>query len=167
MQPLFENRYTHDEEWAKDLFRWMYFRRPILWICYALFALVFALGVYDWIVWGRVNLLLLIYPPVFVAMIMVLASVRRRMTMKREVEMYGAPVETTLWVTDDEITAKQSNGTEYRLRYTDIKKVIQTARYVFLKSKTQVVYSFKKDGFTVGNADEFIEFLKSKGIRVK
>lgn len=167
MQPLFECRYTHDEEWANDFFRWMYFRRPILWVCYVLLAAMFAVAVYDGMVWGRLNPLPLICPPILLATAVLFAFSRPRMTMKRQREMYGEPVEITLRVTDEQIVAKQSNGAEYHLNYADIRKVMQTPRYVYVKSKTQLVHSFKKDGFTVGTAADFLEFLRCKGVRVK
>ena len=39
--------------------------------------------------------------------------------------------------------------------------------YINIITKAKYVYIFKKDSFTLGNAEDFIEFLKSKGIKIQ
>ena len=167
MQPLFECRFADDKEWAKDIYGLIHLRRPLLWVADAVLLVCFLFGIYTAVVWQYVDYLLLIGAPMMVSVRFVLYGIQTKLVIKRQVEMYGKTVENVWTVTDDEMTASMSSGAEYHVHYADVKRAVQTKKFVYLWSKTRTVYSFKKDGFTVGTADEFIEFLKSKGIRVK
>ena len=87
------------------------------------------------------------------------------LVLKRDIELHGKPIEVTVSVTDKSIVMTQTTGSEYTLNFSDVKKTICTKKYICLWSKTNMLYPIKKDGFTTGNYEEFVSFLKNKGIK--
>ena len=53
------------------------------------------------------------------------------------------------------------------VEFNKIKNAIQTKNYILLRSKANLIYIFCKDTFTVGTKEEFVSFLRAKGIKVK
>ena len=87
--------------------------------------------------------------------------------IKRDQEIHGKEIEVNLTVTEELIKQSQSTGSEFQLNYRDIKRAIKTKKYIYLWSKTNMLYSLKLDSFSVGTADDFLIFLRNKGIKVK
>ena len=85
--------------------------------------------------------------------------------MKRDIELHGKAIEVDMYVTDEAIDMKQSTGSVTTLKYTDIKKVVKTSKFYYVWSKSNMLYTFKKSGFSKGNAEEFLSFLRDKGIK--
>lgn len=69
-----------------------------------------------------------------------------------------------LFVFDDRIEL-DILGNNQTLYFIDAKQVRLTKNYIFVYSKANYIYSFKKDSFTLGSAEEFIDFLRSNGIK--
>ncbi len=167
MEKLFENKFVRDEEYVKELYRKYFFCTPVVVICHVVWAFYFAWGIYgiifDWVLY----LTRLILPLIYLAYIILMYFIRVKIIAKRDKESYGGPLEIISVVTHEKIDCMNSAGTKYNLNYVDIKKVVKTKNYIHLVSKTNLVYSFKRDGFSVGNETYFLNFLKSKGIKVK
>ena len=69
-------------------------------------------------------------------------------------------------VTEDGIESYNTgNENKMQISYDKIKKVIKTKHYYLLKSKAKLCWAFKKDGFTTGNPEEFLSFLRNKGFK--
>ena len=167
MEILFENKYTRNKEWAKDIYAYFSFRRPLRVVLSIVFAIYLIIGVYNSSVTGVLEPYLIFVPLVWYAAIVLSYFINSNIVIKRDIELSGKPIEVVVTVTDDIIKQLQSTGSEYKLDYYDIKKVVRTKRYIYLCSKTNMFYSLKKDSFSVGNAEDFLSFLKSKGIKVK
>lgn len=172
MEILFENKYTHDEEMMKENYRYFYFCRPFAIILNVFFILYFILGVLFFIldisgliVTTSTYWLLIAIPPIWYGLLLFRYRTTVKTVILRELEVHGKPIEFTVYVTDEVIKQKESTGAEIQLNYIDIKKVIQTKKYIYLRSKTNLLYPFKKDSFSIGNEKEFITFLKNKGIK--
>lgn len=165
MEILFENKYTRDKEWAKDVYSYIYFRRPIIIVFDVLFALYFIVGIYL-IFTSSVYWSYIFTPLVWYALTIFLYWRNVNTVIKRDLELHGKAIEVIVTVTDDIIKQSQSTGSEYQLNYNDIKRVIKTKKYICLWSKTNMLYSFKKDSFSIGSAEDFLFFLKNKGIKV-
>lgn len=45
--------------------------------------------------------------------------------------------------------------------------VDKTKNLILLQSKASLIYIFRKDTFTKGTTDDFVIFLRSKGIKIK
>lgn len=167
MEILFENNYTRNKEWAKDCHGYICFRRPTMIVFQIICILYFIIGILDSIFtksvcWQYISLALIFYP------LIVFVYIRNVNTeIKRDLEIHGKAIEVTLAVTEDIIKQSSSTGAELQLNYNDIKRVVQTKKYIYLLSKTNTIYSFKKDSFSVGSTNEFLLFLKNKGIKVR
>lgn len=80
--------------------------------------------------------------------------------------MHGKAVDVTVLVTDEIIKQLNTTGSNLQLNYCHIKKVVQTPKYIYLWSKTNMLFSFKKDSFISGNEEDFLCFLEKKGIKI-
>ena len=85
----------------------------------------------------------------------------------RDLETHGKAVGVEITVTDEFIESKASTGAVCKLDYGNIRVAVQTKNLIILRTRANLLYNFKKDSFTVGRAEEFLLFLKSKGIKVK
>lgn len=166
MEILFENKHTRDREWAKDAYQYMFFRRPAAIVCFVLLGSYFLLGIWDSVVTGNVSWSLLMVPLVWAALVIFLYNRNVNLTIKRDVELHGKEIDVIVTVTEEAIRFSQSNGAEYQLNYADIKKVICTKKYIYLLSGAKILHSFKRDGFSSGSAEEFLNFLMRKGVKV-
>ncbi len=165
MEILFENSYTRDKEWVQDATRWAFFRRPVLIVSDLILLLYFIMGIYEMAVNRVVYVYWFLIPLALIGVTLFRYKRTVTLSLKRDIEMHGKEIDVTSVVTDEHICYKHSSGTEYTLHYSDIKKVVQAKKYIYLISKSKTVYSFKKEGFSVGTAQQFICFIKSKGIR--
>ena len=167
MEILFENSYTRNKEWAKDVFRYIRFKRPIAIILFVAMAVCLAAGLFSFIVSGGFPWLNLIVSAVFLALMFFVYFRDINLTLKRDIEVYGKALDVTVTVTAENITQTLPNGSETHLNYADIKKAVATKNYIYLWSKANLIYSLKKNAFSVGDTDGFLGFLKNKGIKVK
>lgn len=161
MEIIFENTFVRDREWARDTYRYVYFLRPIMLIANLIFIAYFILGLVY-------RLWLVVMLTVLFGVLSCVRYVRAvKLTLKRDIELAGEPVAMTSSVTDEGIKTVISCGSEYNLQYGNIRRAVETKRYIYLWSRTHMLYSFKKDCFTVGDGDSFIAFIRNKGIRVR
>ncbi len=167
MEILFENKYVKNREWAKDVFGYINFRRPLIIVFDIYFFLCIILGIVDIIVDKNINVYLFILPIVWMFLQVFIYIKNVNITLKRDLEMHGKPVEITVTITDENITTVQSTGSEIHLNYADVKKAFQTKKYIYLQTKASLLCSFKKAGFSIGNEEDFLKFLRNKGIKIK
>jgi hypothetical protein len=167
MEMLFENKHTKDKQWAKDIFKYVHFRQSIMIVVHVLLALYLIIGICNSIAGGCIDWYFISIPVIWLALNVFLYRRNVNTVIKRDLELHGKPIEDIATVTEDIIKVTQSTGAEYRLNYCDIKKAVQTKEYVYLWSKTNVIFSFKKDSFTCGDPKNFVLFLNNKGIKVK
>lgn len=166
METLFENKLTRDAEWAKDCYGYIYFRRPIMIVLDVMAVLYLVWGIYDLVVNSVINVVI-IFPVFLVVLTTLVYRKNSKMSLKRDFEVHGRAIEAVTAVTDKGIEMSLSTGALYRVSFNDIKKVVQTKKYIYLWSKTNVLYPLKKDSFSMGNAEDFLLFMRNKGVRVK
>jgi hypothetical protein len=70
-------------------------------------------------------------------------------------------------ITADGLKTLASNGDSVSASFDKIKYAKQTKKYIFLTTHSGVVFPIKKDTFTVGTKDEFVAYIRSRGINVK
>ena len=167
MEILFENKYTRDKDWAKDIYSYIYFRRPIIIVLDIIYALYLLIGIYNSITSNVVDWVPILIPIIWCAFVAFIYRKNVNTVIKRDLELHGKAIEVTVTVAEDIIKQSQSTGSEFQLNYCDIKKVVETKKYIYLWSKTNMLYSFKRNSFSFGAADDFLLFLKNKGIKVK
>lgn len=167
MEILFKNSFIKTEEWIKECNKYVLFCRPIFLVFHILSALVLCLGIYKVLFLHIFDMLLLFIPIWWFFLIFVLYFRINKITIKRNQEMYGNDFEVVYEVTKDGIKRTHSNGAQQQIYYDIIKKGYQTQNYILLHSKANILYTFKKDGFSIGDADSFLTFLRNKGIKIK
>ena len=87
------------------------------------------------------------------------------MAREKEVSANGE-ILYTITVNEETITHKSSLGSEFFIGFSSIKKAYQTKHYIVLQSEAKQLYILKKDGFVVGNCDNFTKFLEMKGYKI-
>ncbi|MBR3845796.1 MAG: YcxB family protein [Clostridia bacterium] len=169
-EPLFKNRFVRDENSIKEMYRNVFFSltrlRPLI-IFAAIISLFLLLSHIFKDSFGKPTP---IYICIFVLIGLVAGTVinyRRsvKISVQREKELdSNGHIAQELSVFDDRITL-QARGNTLSIQFENIKCFIITNNYIYVVSKGQIWYDLKKDSFTLGSAEEFIEFLRSKGIK--
>ena len=167
MEILFKNSFIKTEEWIKEVNRYMFFKRPRFVVCLVLCLLVLSLGIYKLLFLHIFDILFLVVPICWFTVTPLLYFKTNTITAKRINEIYGNNFEVVYEVTKDGIKQTNSNGAQQQIYYDIIKKGYQTRNYILLHSKANILYAFKKDGFSIGDADGFLTFLRNKGIKIK
>ena len=165
MDPLFKNSYVRDRQMAKELYRFFYFKRKIL----VFYNILFAFGLIMGLIIEKHELLALqiIIATIFYTVQTLLYRQNINVALKRDLEIFKKEPTIIITVTNDNITHCIKDDNENTLEFSSIKNAIQTKNYIFLRTKANLVYALKKDGFTLGTKENFIPFLKSKNIKVK
>ena len=109
----------------------------------------------------------LVAAPLFWVLQLVLYFRQVNLLIKRDHELHGKDIEVEVIVTDTFIQNTASTGSVNKIEYEKIKGAVQTKNLIILRSKANLLYIFRKDTFEVGTKDDFIVFLKAKGIKVK
>ena len=167
MEVLFENSFLRTKKVAKEMYGYFYFKRIGMNICYIFYALLFIYQIYNWIANNRVELTFLLIGPIVYLLQVFLYFYQVRALTKRDIELFGSPAAIKTEVTENCVRAIAPSGGVNELTYINVRRAVQTKNLIFLQTKANLLYVFLKDGFTLGTAEEFIAFLKSKGVRVK
>ena len=167
MDILFQNKYTRTKDLAKEVYRFYYFRRKLLIVLYILLLLAFLANAADALSGDPYNLGILIYIPMFFALIGSIYCRQVKAMVQRDIEMHGKEVEVELTVTDHYIQHATSTGSVYQVEFDKFKRAIQTKNLILLHSKANVFYILRKDSFQLGTKEGFVDFLRTKGIPVK
>lgn len=161
MEILFENTYIRTEDFAKEIFRYFFFKRKPLIALGVLFLLTLILNAYagDWMI--------VIMLCVFFVLFFALSYSRNvNLIIRRDEEISPNPITVSTVVTDGYIQPSTSLGSVYKIYFRDIKQAAQTKNYILLTTKAVQMYAFRKDGFTKGTPEEFIAFLRTKGYKL-
>ena len=130
-------------------------------------ALMLGYGLYEVLFLRIVNIPAFLAPLFFYAVVLLSYFRANKMTAERNREIYGDNDVVVTEVTDDCIRQHLSNGAQFTIPYTSIKRCELSRHYILLVSYAKILYTLKRNGFTIGNADDFFAFLQSKGIKVK
>lgn len=171
MEVLFENCYTRTPAIHKEIYRRYLITSPLQIVTNILAVLVLLL-------FSALNILRMILGEpfrfggyIFVALLFLVREAMYIFTyktaIKRDYEMnQGQPLECKTVITESGMQFITS-GSEITVELSAIKKVIKTRNLILLHTKANLVYALIDNGFTVGSKDEFIQFLKNKGFKIK
>lgn len=167
MDVLFKNSYERNEMVVKEMYRYFYLRKLMIFI-YAVMFLALLEGIAFLIKGEIVGAYLIIL--VLVYFVLKITSYFRtvKLIIRRDKEMNAgalARIETS--VMDSYVEFVGSNNSVTRLGYDKIKQAVLTKNLILLRSETKLMYVLHKDGFEIGACDDFVGFLKSKEIVVK
>lgn len=169
MEILFKNKFIRNKEMAKEIYGYYYFKRKFSMITLILIG-VFAIENFVFFILNpSFDLPIVAFSvAVFVVAFRIYCYIYQVKTLvKRDMETNGQEVEIDVYVTQDYIQLTVSSGGITKIEYDKFKSAVQTKNLIFLRSKANLLYIFKKDSFEVGTVEDFVGFLKSKGIKVK
>ena len=163
MEILFENRFVRTKEILREFYRYAYFKNPTILI--ADIALLALLAV-SLLLWGtHLPLAVVIVVPVVAAAQYWTYTRAVNAVMKRDDELTaGGKLEVTAAATEEKLVNTDSTGASMELPYDKVKKIAQTKSLILLRSQANFWYILPKNTFTKGTAEEFLAFLKSKGL---
>lgn len=169
MEIRFENRYTRDEQTAKEIYKYWYFRRPVFIALYVILALYISACIFG-LMFDFEDAREFIAPVIMaiVAPVMMFISYRSQVStmVKRDREMaQGGEVVCEVSVSDEEF-AVTSLGSRTAINAESVKKAYVTKNYIVALTAARLMVILKKDGFTLGDAESFISFLREKGIHI-
>ncbi len=167
MNILFENSYIRNKDLAKELYGYIFFRRNYLFVAYIVLLVSFIINLILLITTGSANWFVFVFVPFFLLLRLFTYFQSIKLMVKRDSELSGGPVEVKTIVTEEFIQHTNSTGGVNKLEYDKIKKCNQTKNLILLQSDAKLIYVFRKDAFSIGSCDAFVEFLRSKGIKVK
>lgn len=167
MEILFKNSFVKTEDWIKECNHYSLFRRPLFVAFHILSILVLCFGIYKILFLHIIDILFLFIPLWWFFLVLLLYFKTNKNTLNRNRELYGNNAEVVSEITKESIKQVHSNGTQYYIYYDTIKKGYLTKNYILLHSKANVLYTFAKNGFSVGSEEEFLRFLRNKGIKIK
>ncbi len=167
MDVLFKNSHTNDKETAKEVYRYFYYQRKLYIVSYIMLAVFFIQNLIYAILGFNYSIALFIIIPIGALFPTYCYFYQFNAMLKRTIETYGKEITTEKTVTEEFIHNVTETGNQTKIPLCNIKVAIQTKNLIMLRSQANLLYIFRKDSFTVGTKEDFITFLKSKGICVK
>lgn len=167
MEVLFENRYVRNEAMMKEYLRRSHLCNPIAIAVYIVTAIHLVTELLIWVRWGfalsPVDLIYLLFP------VALYVGYRRtlKLILNRDLEVNGGkPVEVLVTVTETGISG-QTQVDAPEILYSSMKKVRQTRNLIIIYTKSRLALLVPKYGFTKGTAEELLQFLRAKGLKVR
>lgn len=169
MNILYQVHYNNRREYMDEIYKHMCFKNSSMITFYVCFVIIVILNVFGIIFTGKPNYAGLLTIAAFVYLFAVIFF-RYKKSIKmyedREKEVHGDKViEVFVTATEENVYMADSNQQAIKILYSDIKRVFETKNTVVLHSKSNLLYIFPKAAFIVGNAPDFLMFLKSKGVK--
>lgn len=145
MDVLFENSYIRSRETAKDLYRYICFKRPFIITFDILLGLSFITNIIIWIGGDTATYGVLVFVPIFYAF-QIMQYVRAVKTMvKRDNELANSAAATiNTIVTNDTVKYISSYGSVNEIPLNKIKKVIKTKNLFFCVLKPNLFIFFQR-----------------------
>ena len=166
MEPLFENTHTQDKSFYKEIYGYFYLRRPVA-IGFYVFSAVGFLIHLPLAISGRDQSIGFMALAIALPLINLILYFRHiRLSARRNNEISSEPISVSTFVHENSLELTASNGSTINIELSKIRSAVQTKNYIVLRSDARLLYSFHKDGFTKGTKEDFLAFLKGKGIKI-
>ncbi len=170
MPVLFESSYSMTKEFYQEIFSFYSLKRPSKIIQLIVIILVLILMLWLAILdsfksplfYSALAIWLLL-----LAMHFLTYRLQVNMILKRNAELSkNTPISCTVSATQNSLGYRTSIGTNVEIDFSAVKSAFQTKNYIVLVSANKLTYSFCKNHFTVGNYEDFLQFLRSKGYKI-
>lgn len=166
---LFENRYAHSEEFYKEFYTGLMFKKSSKIVFSILIVLTFASSVFLAYLGDQNAWRVFIGACIVLFILACYAIIYRKSVQKacqREFEINGGKwLNISLSFTDSKIYLENiDKDAKDEFDYCNIVKLRKTKNYLWLISKSNLHFAIKTDGFTVGTPKHFWDFMRSKGI---
>lgn len=168
-EPLFKNSFMRDEKALKALYKNHYFKSKLMKVLGAIYLVLLVNSLISLVLYWYSEFFgfLVLYGMIFGIIMLIKYKQEIKLNLQRDKELAGErePI-ITQTVFEDRIE-HEFCGITQSLDYSNVAYVADLKEYINIITKAKYVYIFKKDSFTLGNAEGFIDFLKSKGIKVQ
>ncbi len=170
METRFENSFVRDENTAKEIYRYWFFRKPTMVALYVILAF-YTLACIFGLSFDFEDAKDFIFPFFTALLIPVLMIISYRSQVKtmvnRDREMArGSELVTRISVNDNEFTVF-SLDSRTSILVSDLKYAFLTGSYIVVITKARLMVILKKDSFTIGDTGSFLAFLREKSIKIK
>lgn len=167
MKELFKNNYKKDKDLLKEVYFYLYFKRPFKIALHLLAIIIILYQLFTLIIYNYFDLFIITIWIIYLIIEIVSYKKMINLQFKRDLELnQGKILEVNTIITENSIKINASNNEKTELPFDKIKKGFQTKNLICLLSEAKLVYIFKKDSFTKGTSEEFIKFIKEKGIKL-
>lgn len=165
METLFVNQYYRTAEVDKEIYKVLYLQRISI---YLYFGYMLLLGIIMYILYGIFPLILVLV--IILAYCIALFFGYRKTvktSCKRTEETLGPNPLMYIEIAADQIRTFGPRGYRGEYNYYQLKKVIQTKNLILLQTNANLVHILHKQGFSPASCEDFLQFLRSKGLKVK
>ena len=165
---LFENVHIRDRKFFKEFYTFFFFKRPFFVVCYILMALSIVVNIISFFFGEKDSLLNVIFPVLWFLLALFLWwwNVRAATAQQKE-SGNGEWIVYTIKILEDRILYETSLGTTMEFGMGKIKRISRTKSYLLLRTSASQMIPIQKDAFEQGTYEDFCEFLRSKGYKVK
>ena len=167
MNPLFENTYQRTKNIAKEMYRYFYFQRPICIFVYILASANLISTILSYILYQTYDFFSIGVILFFFGFPALLYTTQVRTVVARDKEAFGCEPMATITFTEETIYTTCATIKSVEYTYDKIAFARQTKNLILLKTKANLILILRKDAFTLGTKEDFIAFLKAKGLIVK
>ena len=170
METKIEAGYVRDEKFAKEFFTYHAYRRPSGIIITIICVSAIIVGIINVIAMQQYLAIISIVLGIY---ILALRAIRVKngikISLKRDKESnHGNYISLQNIVTENTILVKSSvneAGTEYDMAC--IAQAYRSKNYIYLLTQARLVIIFDVNLFSKGTPEELIDFIRSKGIKIK
>ena len=167
MDILFKNSYVKSKDDIKDFYRFYCFKRKWIIAFDIMIGISFCANVLSALLGYSYNISVFVGTALFVALQFFSYFYLVKKIETRDRNLYQGEIKVELAATNDYIRMLSSAGLDRQLGYDAITGVIQTKKLIFICSNDKLAYFIRKDSFEIGSEEDFLLFLKSKGVQVK
>ena len=165
---LFENVHVRDRKFFKEFYTFFFFKRPILIALYMIMALSITVNLISFFLGEKDSLLWTITPILWFLLVLFLWWRNIKVATARQKESgNGEWIVYTIKILEDRILYETSLGTTMEFGMGKIKRISRTKSYLLLRTSASQIIPIQKDAFEQGTYEDFCEFLRSKGYKVK
>ena len=167
METQFENNYERTPAVMKEIYRFLFFKRPVNIVLYSILGAIVLWNVISTLIAGEYRFTACVYVLIFLLMQFVMYRNAVRNAIARDRAQFGTeglPVHTQ--VSEEGIRCTYGERVAKPIELCNIRKVIKTKNLILLHTQTRLLLIFDKNNFTVGTQEEFLEYLRSNGLKV-
>ena len=170
IEPLFESIKNPDPEDPKRLYRFIYWRRPGLWIFMGILVVLEILGL-----WLRIGMQDHSVVTTFCILYLPACLVVLFFQFKRALKIQAARIEeVSSGDTEDKPNVYrfyedhftyETKASSFNISYAKVKKTLLHGDFIILVTDSKVFYGVDRNFFTIGDPQGLLRFLASKGIK--
>jgi len=168
MEVLFQNTYIRNRNMLKEVYANVLFFKSYAIFLDAFMLLAFLISIFQIFLLWDFSFHVQICTIVYIIVRLLSYSNTIQTMLKRDAELSkGAPIEVTIQITEGAILTNTSHGHTSELAITSVRFATKTNNYLVLQTEAKHLVVLKKDSFSVGSYEAFLQFLQRKNIKIK